>query len=43
MFTKRLPESIKTPPDIVEVVDDSDLEPNDDEVEASLKELFPGE
>jgi hypothetical protein len=49
MFTKkRQPESIKTPPDIVEVVDDSDSDrdssdADDDEIEVSLKELFPGE
>ena len=42
MFTKRQPESIQTPQDIVELVDDSDSD-SDDEIEASLKELFPGE
>ena len=45
MFTKRQPESIQTSRDIVELVEDSDLDFSDadDEIEASLNNLFPGE
>ena len=45
MFTKRQPESIQTSQDIVELVEDSDLDFSDadDEIEASLNNLFPGE
>ena len=46
MFTKRQPESIQTPQDTVELVDNSDSDSSDaddDEIEASLNELFPSE
>ena len=42
--TPNITEESKMPPNIIEISDNSDLDEEDnDEIEASLKELFPGQ